>query len=113
MASTIDPATLEPSPGAQLLANVPDLQWRDIVAFSDVLDVTVTPPREPEPGDAPVDLFVFAAVSLSSDHGGPAELSIGFAHDQGYGADRRARADAFTHPARRRRCECCDKTVGS
>ncbi len=82
LASTIDPATLVPAPGAQLIANIPDLQWRDIVAFSDVLDVSVTPSREPEPGEAPVDRFVFAAASLHSDRDGPADLSIG--SERGY-----------------------------
>ena len=77
VASKIDPAMLKPAGGQELTAQSPGTRWTANTSWSDVTDLNLAPPRAPETGDAPVDRFVFAAGSIASTEGGPADLSIG------------------------------------
>ncbi|MET0497254.1 MAG: prolyl oligopeptidase family serine peptidase [Steroidobacteraceae bacterium] len=76
-AAAIDPAALKPAASQPLAAKAPDVRWVANTSWSDVSDLDRTPPRVPEVSDAPVNRFVYAAASLPSALGGPAELSIG------------------------------------
>lgn len=77
VSATIDPTALKPAAGKELTARDPSVRWTTHTAWSDVTDLSLSPPRAPETGDGPVDRFVFAAASVPSTGGGPAELSIG------------------------------------
>lgn len=77
VSASIDPTALKPAAEQELTSRDPNVRWTAHTAWSDVSDLNLTPPRAPETGDQPVDRFVFAAASVSSIGGGPAELSIG------------------------------------
>lgn len=77
VSASIDPAALKPVAGQELTSRDPSVRWTAHTAWSDVSDLNLSPPRAPETGDEPVDRFVFAAASVPSATGGPAELSIG------------------------------------
>jgi hypothetical protein len=77
VSASIDPTVLKPAAGQELTAQDPSVRWTAHTAWSNVTDLNLSPPRAPETGDGPVDRFVFAAGSVPSTGGGPAELSIG------------------------------------
>ncbi|MBM0106588.1 prolyl oligopeptidase family serine peptidase [Steroidobacter sp. S1-65] len=74
---SVDPSALKPAARQLLTPQAPSVRWMPHTAWSDVTDLNVSPPRAVEYGDEMVDRFVFAAASMSSTDGGPAELSIG------------------------------------